>query len=91
MLGRLRCVQIFLKCCVGLSIYLIYLINYRPVTGYSTKNVLHYCCIMVTHVWSHMYGHTYIQSMDQASKVASPARGQLNRKNEYFPVSVVRA
>ena len=35
-----------------------------------------------------MYGHTYSESMDQPGKVASPARGQLNRKNEYFPVSV---
>ena len=24
--------------------------------------------------------------MDQPGKVASPARGQLNRKNEYFPI-----
>ena len=35
-----------------------------------------------------MYGHTYSTSMDQPGKVASPARGQLNRKNEYFPVRV---
>ena len=35
-----------------------------------------------------MYGHTYSKSMDQSCKVASPARGQLNRKNEYFPVRV---
>ena len=36
-----------------------------------------------------MYGHTYSsKSMDQSGKVASPARGQLNRKNEYFPVRV---
>ena len=28
-----------------------------------------------------MYGHTYSKSMDQLGKVASPARGQLNRKN----------
>ena len=34
------------------------------------------------------YGHTYGKSMDQPGKVASPARGQLNRKNEYFPVRV---
>ena len=27
-----------------------------------------------------MYGHTYSKSMDQPGKVASPARGQLNRK-----------
>ena len=26
--------------------------------------------------------------MDQPGKVASPARGQLNRENEHFPVSV---
>ena len=35
-----------------------------------------------------MYGHTYSKSTDQPGKVASPARGQLNRKNEYFPVRV---
>ena len=38
-----------------------------------------------------MYGHTYSsKSMDQPGKVASPARGQLNRKNEYLPVRVLR-
>ena len=35
-----------------------------------------------------MYGHTYSKSMDQPGKVANPARGQLNRQNEYFPVPV---
>ena len=35
-----------------------------------------------------MYGHTYSKSMNQAGKVANPARGQLNRENEYFPVRV---
>ena len=35
-----------------------------------------------------MYGHTYSKTTDQPGKVASPARGQLNRKNEYFPVRV---
>ena len=35
-----------------------------------------------------MYGHTYSKSMNQPGKVANPARGQLNRKNEYFPVRV---
>ena len=35
-----------------------------------------------------MYGHTYSKSMDQPGKVACPACGQLNRKNEYFPVRV---
>ena len=27
-----------------------------------------------------VYGHTYSKSMDQPGEVASPARGQLNRK-----------
>ena len=32
---------------------------------------------------------TYSKSKDQPGKVANPARGQLNRENEYFfPVSV---
>ena len=37
-----------------------------------------------------MYGHTYNKSMDQPGKVASPARGQLNRKKEYFPAPVCK-
>ena len=35
-----------------------------------------------------MYVHTCSKSMDQPGMVANPARGQLNRENEYFPVSV---
>ena len=35
-----------------------------------------------------MYGHTSSKSMDQPGKVANPARGQMNRENEYFPVRV---
>ena len=36
-----------------------------------------------------MYGHTYSKnSTDQPGKVANPARGQLNRENEYFPLPV---
>ena len=35
-----------------------------------------------------MYGHTYSKSMDQPGKVASPARGQLNRETLYFLVRV---
>ena len=31
---------------------------------------------------------TYIKSMDQPGKVTNPARGQLTRENEYFPVRV---
>ena len=34
------------------------------------------------------YGHTYSKSIDQACNVANPARGQLNRENEHFPVRV---
>ena len=32
--------------------------------------------------------HTHSKSMDQPGKAANPARGQLNRENEYFPVRV---
>ena len=35
-----------------------------------------------------VYGHTYSKSMDQPGKVVNPARGQLNKENEYFPVRV---
>ena len=35
-----------------------------------------------------MYSHTYGKSMDQPGEVANPARGQLDRENEYFPVRV---
>ena len=35
-----------------------------------------------------MYGYTYSKCMDQPCKVAHPARGQLNRENELFPVRV---
>ena len=36
----------------------------------------------------YVYGTTYSKSMDQPVKVASPARGQLNGENEYYPVRV---
>ena len=35
-----------------------------------------------------MYGLTYSKSKDQPGKAANPARGQLDRENEYFPVPV---
>ena len=35
-----------------------------------------------------MYGRTYNKSMDQPGKVANPARGQLNRENEFSSVPV---
>ena len=43
------------------------------------NNVCMYVC---------MYGDTYSKSMDQPGKVAIPARGQLSRENECFPVRV---
>ena len=36
------------------------------------------------YVWFNIYS----KSMDQPGKVVNPARGQLNRENEYFPVRV---
>ena len=34
-----------------------------------------------------MYGYTYYcRSMDQPGKATNPARGQVNRENEYFPL-----
>ena len=48
---------------------------------------MYVCLCMFMYVC--MYDHTYnSKTMDQPGKVASPARGQLNRKNEYFPVRV---
>ena len=44
--------------------------------------------IWCTFIYLPMYGHKYSKSMDQPGKVASPARGQLNRANECFPVHV---
>ena len=35
-----------------------------------------------------MYGHHLLQSMDQPGKVANPARGELDRENEYSPVPI---
>ena len=43
-------------------------------------------CMYIMYVWS-LY-HTYSKSEDRPGKVANPARGQLNRGNEYFPVPV---
>ena len=51
------------------------------------------CCFSHSAYWlptrkTTLYGHTHSKSMDQPSKVASPARGQPNGKNEHFPVRV---
>ena len=34
------------------------------------------------------FGHTFSKSIYQLGKVANPARGQLNKENENFPVRV---
>ena len=51
-----------------------------------------YDTLLLLYVWSYihtcMYSHTYSKNVDQPGRVANPARGQLNTKNEYFPVRV---
>ena len=42
------------------------------------RRIQEYVCMVIT----------YSKSMDQPGKFANPARGQLNRENEYFPVRV---
>ena len=46
--------------------------------------------VLTAHCVLQSYGHTYSKKSkkDQPGKVANPARGQLNRENEYFPVRV---
>ena len=46
------------------------------------------CCLKDNHGRKCMYGHYTWKSIDKPGKVANPARGQLNRKNEHFPVLV---
>ena len=58
----------------------------------SSVYVCMYLCIhvnvcMYVYMYVCMYGHTYSKK-DQPGKVANPARGQLNRENEYFHVRV---
>ena len=48
----------------------------------SVQYVCMYVCMCVCMVI------TFSRSMDQQGKVANPARGQLNRENEYSPVPV---
>ena len=58
--------------------------------------VLYVYVIMFGHTYSKsmlyvyviMYGHTYSKSMNESGKFAIPARGKLNRENEYFLVPV---
>ena len=50
----------------------------RLITGGTVIYIVYVC----------MYDHTYSKSMHQPGKIISPARGQLNRKNEHFPFRV---
>ena len=45
---------------------------------FVAERPLMYVCMVIT----------YSKSMDQPGRVANPARGQLNRENEYSPVPV---
>ena len=59
--------------------------------SYTTRTVLYYSTVnraRSNFLYCVMYSHTYSKSMDQPGKIANPVRGQLNRKNEYFPVRV---
>ena len=56
--------------------------------GKKTHILLRTDCGSNIVLWMCLYGKTYSKSVDQSGKVVSPARGQLNRKNEYFRVRV---
>ena len=50
----------------------------------AKKNV---CVCVYVCMYVCMFGHTsHSKSKDQPGKVANPARGQLSKENEYFPV-----
>ena len=55
-----------------------------------TMDQLIFASLSHTHYWYEvgMLKVPAVSSMDQPGKVANPARGQLNKENEYFPVSV---
>ena len=57
---------------------------FRPNNVNATKYMEDCLGFLLLCMYVCMYGHTYSNSMDQPGKVASPARGQLNRKNKYF-------
>ena len=45
-----------------------------------SRNLSSYVCVYMVIIYS--------KGKDQPSKVANPARGQLNRENEFFPVPI---
>ena len=56
----------------------VYLCIYAEAQMRRVTNVCNNVCMVIT----------YSKKMDQPGKVANPARGQLNRENEYFPVPI---
>ena len=91
MLGRFRCVQNFL--------WILHMEYLNPIANptYHTMTELYLRPACSGPVWCLWFGilkwHvclviTHSKSMDQPGKVANPARGQLSRENECFPVSV---
>ena len=66
--------------CVSTGYYVVYVVIKQNKTDVKRKEMKIKANIRK--------GHTYSKSMDQPGKVASAARGQLNRRNEYFPVHV---
>ena len=56
-----------------------------------TNRLIHTLLYVITYskgMYVYIYNHHIQQSMDQPGKVANPARGQLNRENEYSRVLV---
>ena len=55
---------------------------------YCKPSVLVDASVICTDVYVYVYNQNFQRSMDQPRMVINPARGQLNRENEYFPVPV---
>ena len=65
------------------------LVNMPMLFGGTYHRALFFCiCMYVLGAGYVCMVITYSKSMDQPGKVANPARGQLNREDEYFPLPV---
>ena len=70
------------------------LLAFTPNTMYVVVLYLQPMYVCISMHGHHIYGlyvmtiHIAEYGMDQPGKVANPARGQLNRENEYSPVPV---
>ena len=82
---------------------IVYMRSYFALLNRKQQKTKQYTAVIVVHLAVHrsttvlvyrvntLLLVTYVQLvMDQPGKVANPARGQLNRENEYFPVRVSR-